>query len=105
MKKSILIAIVVLSTAGISLAQDRTQRVDNRQTVQRERIHQGRASGEVTRSEAAALNADQRHIRRAERRSRADGDVTAREKRRLDRHQDRASRRIHRAKHNQADAN
>jgi hypothetical protein len=46
------------------------------------------------------LNKQQRHIRRSERRAKADGDVTVREKARLERKQDRASRNVRRAKNN-----
>lgn len=86
-------------------AQERTPKADTRERAQRGRIAEGRASGEVTTREAAALNAQQRNIRRTERRAKADGDVTVRERRKLDRKQDRASRNIRRAKKNNVDNN
>lgn len=88
-----------------SYAQTKTKRADVRQNVQRVRIADGRIDGEVTRREAAALNAEQRHIRRAERRAKSDGEVTRNEKRRLERKQNRANRHIRRAKHNEIDNN
>lgn len=94
---------LMISLAGF--AQDRTPRTNARQVAQRARIHEGRVDGEVTKREAAALNAEQRHIRRAERRAKSDGTVTPAEKRRLERKQNRASRHIRRAKHNQIDNN
>jgi hypothetical protein len=100
------IMVVFMLLLGVSLfAQDRTPKVNARQGAQRGRIAEGRASGEVTNREAAALNSQQRHIRRSERRAKADGDVTVRERRQLDRKQDRASRNIRRAKNNNIDNN
>ena len=89
---------MLFSAAGF--AQDRTPRADVREGAQRTRIHEGRKDGEVTNREAAALNSQQRHIRRSERRAKADGDVTPAERRRLEKKQDRASRNIRRAKNN-----
>lgn len=98
----IMALLLTTSIAGYSQAAPRT---DKRQVAQRARIAEGRQDGEVTRKEAAALNAQQRHIRRNERRAEADGEVTVSEQRRLDRKQNRASRNIRRAKHNQIDNN
>jgi hypothetical protein len=100
MKKLFLIGVVVSLSATMALAQDRTIRADERQMAQRTRIHQGRESGDITRREAVSLREDQRHIRRSERRAKADGDVSRYERRRLERKQDRASRRIHHARNN-----
>ena len=76
-----------------------SDRVDARQDLQADRIRQGVASGELTRPETARLVEQQRHIRRLERRTEADGQVTAREAARVEAAQDRASRRIYHAKH------
>lgn len=105
MKKTILVAAVLLLFGTLTFAQDRTPRTNARQGAQRARIHDGRQDGEVTNREAAALNAEQRHIRRSERRAKSDGNVTLQERRRLERKQDRANRHIRRAKHNAADTN
>jgi hypothetical protein len=105
MKRHFVLAAVFALLGVAVLAQDRTPRVNARQGVQRGRIAEGRAGGEITRGEAAALNRQQRHIRRSERRAKSDGDVTLAERRRLDRKQDRASRNIRRAKRNNIDRN
>ena len=75
-------------------------RVDRRQDKQRSRIIQGRRSGELTRGEAHRLKKQQKKINRMERRFSRDGYLSARERYRLERAQDRASRRIARLKHN-----
>lgn len=77
-----------------------TPRVDARQAEQAQRIEQGRASGELTRHEAHSLKREQRHIARAKARAQADGVVTAKERARLARLQDHASRDIARDRHN-----
>lgn len=105
MKKIAVLLGVMMLTITLAQAQDRTPRANARQGAQRGRIVEGRQSGELTNGEAAALNAEQRHIRRSERRAKADGDVTLREKRKLERKQDRASRHIRRAKNNELDKN
>ena len=100
----ILIPVFTLA-AAVAFAQERTPRVNTREAVQQTRIAQGHQSGELTRGETHALRTEQRHIRRSERRAKADGDVTVAERRRLDRKQDRANRHIRRAKNNGLDNN
>lgn len=81
MKKHILI-FSVLSLLSVALyAQDATPRTNVRQKAQRG------------------------HIRRSERRAKADGTVTVAEKRKLERKQDRANRNIRRAKNNSVTPN
>jgi Spy/CpxP family protein refolding chaperone len=87
-------------TASIAAAHSQTPRVDRRQAVQHARIQGGVQSGALTRGEAARLRAGQAHVRRVERRAKADGVVTPRERAKLDRKQDTQSRRIARLKHN-----
>jgi hypothetical protein len=103
MKKIIFVPFILIAT--IAFSQERTPRADVRQATQQTRIAQGHASGELTRHETRALRTEQRHIRRSERRVKADGDVTVAERRRLDRKQDRATRNIRRAKNNPVDTN
>lgn len=100
MKKLIVVTSLFVLINMVASAQDRMPRANARQGAQRTRIHDGRQDGEITNKEAAALNSQQRHIRRSERRAKADGDVTPSERRRLEKKQDRASRNIRRAKHN-----
>ncbi|MEX2234898.1 MAG: hypothetical protein WD824_22230 [Cyclobacteriaceae bacterium] len=98
MKKILFGSLLVLFLAGMAQAQT-TPAVDGRQAAQRSRINQGVASGEVTRTEAAELRSDQRRIKRAEQRVKADGNVTRNERVRLTRKQNQASRKIRREKH------
>jgi hypothetical protein len=101
MKRTLLFfSFILLINVGL-LAQETTPKVDARQNAQQQRIQQGKQSGEISRNEAARVRKEQKHIRRAERRAKADGDVTAAERRKLDRKQDRASRHIHRANNNE----
>lgn len=74
---------------------------DVRQKSQRVRIHAGVNSGEITRPEQRRLNTQQRHIRRVERRAKADGVYTPRERRIVNRKQNQASRNIKRKKTNE----
>lgn len=74
--------------------------LDARQHRQHHRIREGRRTGEITRGEARQLYRQQARIDRMERRFTADGHVTGRERRHLDRALDRASRQIRQAKHN-----
>lgn len=100
MKTFVIAAFFSLFITTTVFSQARTPKVNGRQKAQRVRIAEGRQSGEITNGEAAALNAQQRHIRRSERRAKADGRVTVVERKRLDNKQDRASRNIRRAKRN-----
>ncbi|MBL8299268.1 MAG: hypothetical protein JNN30_13095 [Rhodanobacteraceae bacterium] len=86
-----------LLLAGAASAQ--TPAVDQRQADQRARINQGVASDELTRREAVHLRAEQAHIRQQEREAKADGVVTRRERRQLQRELDRSSAHIYEQKH------
>ncbi|MBV6417504.1 MAG: hypothetical protein CMLOHMNK_02225 [Steroidobacteraceae bacterium] len=84
--------------SGVALA-DGTPRLDKREHHQRERIEQGMKSGELTRPEAHRLVHGQVQLRKMERHAKADGDVTARERARLEWKADKQSARIYRQKH------
>jgi len=84
MKQIFSIAILLMLSLAAQ-AQSQTKRADTRQKAQRVRIADGRQDGELTNREAAALNKQQRHIRRTERRVKADGVVTPQEKMKLER--------------------
>lgn len=73
--------------------------VGSRQTHQQARIAQGVRSGELTRSEVARLEREQRAIEGLRRASWSDGHLSAGERLRLDAAQDRASRHIASQKH------
>jgi len=102
------IALAATLACGFAQAQERSyggrsasggDRVDTRQARQSDRIRSGVANGDLTRREASTLRSEQRGIRQMERHARADGVVTPRESRRLDRAQDRASRNINQQRH------
>jgi len=101
MNKSILFAaLAVIATAPV-LAD--TPRLDAREFNQRARIHNGVASGELTRPETRRLAAGQVHLRRAEARAKSDGVVTGRERAYLQHEANQQSRRIYRQKHDAQD--
>jgi len=71
-----------------------THRIDHREANQQARIDAGVASGQLTRREAFRLEAEQARIRHAEARAKADGVVTLRERRELERMQREANANI-----------
>lgn len=73
--------------------------LDQRQYNQAERIKQGVRSGELTRVETKGLVRGQVQLRRMEARARSDGEVTARERGRLQKKANIESRKIYRQKH------
>lgn len=94
-------ALLALAGLGAFAAHAETDglRMDRREDRQAERIHQGVASGELTRREQAHLALREERIDRMEGRIKADGKVTGREAMRMERAQDKASRRIALNKH------
>jgi hypothetical protein len=102
MKKTFLVAALILVTAPVLAG---TPRYDARQHNQRERIVNGVQSGELTMRETRRLAAGQVHLNRVERRAKADGVVTARERAHLQHEANQQSRRIHRQKHDAQDRN
>lgn len=70
------------------------------QPGQRARIHEGIKSGELTRSETARLQHDERMFHRDRRRSMRDGHLSRAERRHLRMERKRHSREIFRMKHN-----
>ena len=101
MKRTLTLLLAVVALAAMaSMASADPARVERRECRQHERIHAGVMNGQLTRPEAARLRAGQRHVDRMERRADRDGQVSMRERTRLERAQDRQSRRIYRLKHN-----
>jgi hypothetical protein len=76
-----------------------TPRIDQRQANQDKRIDQGVASGQLTRHETRRLDREQAAIQRTEHRAKADGVVTAKERKHLTKMQNRASKDIAQQKH------
>ncbi len=103
MKKLIALLSFVALVGIIQTHAQQTPIVDQRQSAQRHRIHDGVASGELTRREAVDARHDQRRIRRSERRAKADGVVTPKERARLHHKENIASRELRRDKHDQHD--
>jgi len=103
MKRTVMIALLAAVMTGFAAMADAhpaTPRIDRREARQHARIHQGVRSGELTRGEAARLRAGQRQVHRIERRAKADGHVSGRERARIQRIQNRENRAIYRLKHN-----
>lgn len=85
---------------GIPHAGIRHSTINHRQLKQVRRIGQGIRSGELTRGEAIRLGQQQKRINQQKRRLKADGTFTKRERIRVHKHQNRASKNIYRKKHN-----
>jgi hypothetical protein len=92
---ALLLAVTAGGLRADSLATDR-------QENQQQRINQGEASGELTKGEAARDEAHHKAIGKEIRHDRKEngGKLTGKEKRHINRQQNRESRRIHRTKHN-----
>ena len=100
MHKQHLVLALCLAAAGGAFAQTAaTPGIDQRAANEQKRIDQGVASGQLTPREAKRMEGRQAHIAKEETRAKSDGVVTAKERRRLVRHQDDASRAIYRQKH------
>jgi len=99
----------ILAGLGLALivmagtASAGTPRYDARQAHQQQRIANGLKSGELTAREARRLEAGQVHLNRVERRAKADGVVTARERAHMQHEENQQSRRIYRQKHDAQD--
>lgn len=91
---------IALAVPVLAFAQANTPRVDQRQANQLRRIDQGVATGRLTPREARHLQHGQRRVARMERRAKADGVVTRRERARLRAAQNRQDQRIYALKHN-----
>ena len=108
MKKSgrILIGAVVVTLIGTCGAYAGTNDpvIQQRERNQQYRIDQGIKSGELTPREAGKLEAGQARVQQNEARMKADGNLTAQERRTLTKEQNRASKNIYRKKHNKRKA-
>jgi hypothetical protein len=93
----LLLALVTVTSAGF--AQTKTPRVTKRQENQQKRIAHGVKSGELTAKETEHLEAREVKIQHDKKEAKADGVVTAKERVKLNREENRASRAIRRQKH------
>ncbi len=99
-----LILASLLVCAAIGAPSASAGKLTDRRERQLDRIDQGVQNGSLRRGEEHRLRHEQGKIRRTARRMRADdGKLGRRERSRLNRMQDRASRHIFRAKHNRRD--
>lgn len=98
--KLVLVFGMLAMFVGMSSADPVCRRVDRREARQHLRIRQGFEHGQLTRVERRRLGAGQLRVRAMERRMKADGRLTVRERIRLNRALDRQSRVIYRLKHN-----
>jgi len=96
---SLIAALGLLAVSAPASAQTATPGVNARQAHERARIHQGVASGELTRPEAARLRAREADIRQDKQAARADGSVTRDERQDIRQDERQASRAIYRQKH------
>jgi hypothetical protein len=96
----VLAGIICMAASGTALAGTYSPVIDQRQINQDRRIQHGIESGRLTPREAGRLEAQQARIEHREARMKADGHLTAAERRQLTRLQDRASRNIYHKKHN-----
>jgi hypothetical protein len=99
MKKKIMFAALLIIGFAVASSAQNTPKVDAREANQKARIRDGVKDGELTKKEAKGMRAEQRHIKKVEHRAKADGEVTAAERAKLDRKQDRASKHIAKQKH------
>lgn len=96
----ILSTVFVLGMSVATFAQNtNTPRVDRRERNQQRRIRRGVRSGELTHREARRLERQQAVTHAEEAAAKADGKVTKRERRHLNRRENRTSRHIYRQKH------
>lgn len=75
-----------------------------REKHQDKRIEKGMANGEISKHEAKRLKMEQRGIDRVQKRAEADGQVSDKERARIDRMQDRAGKDIKRQRHDEQKA-
>jgi len=94
-----LLAALVAGAPVAGFAQTDAPGVDKRQHRQQQRIIRGVKSGELTARETRRLVHAERHVAREERRYKADGRLTPRERADLHRDLTRSSRQIRRQKH------
>lgn len=98
--KILILAVATLFTAS---GAAEARRMDKRENRQGQRIHQGIKSGEVTKREAKKLIRGQKKVHAMENQAMADGDFSLEEKARIEHAQDKQSKKIFRAKHNERD--
>lgn len=97
--KRIFLAAILLAATSNTFAQTATPGVRHRQVRQQQRIGQGVNSGSLTPRETGHLEAREAKIQQDKQAAKSDGVVTGRERAKLHREENRASRAIYRQKH------
>lgn len=100
MKRLLILLLAAGLFGSVTYAQTATPKVTKRQTHQQQRIKGGVKSGELTKGEAAKLEAQQGKIAVDKAKAKSDGVITGKERAKLHREQDRANKNIYRKKHN-----
>lgn len=100
MSKIVAAALALISMSTVASAYDgRQSQIDRRESYQERRIQQGVRSGEITRSEARQLEAEQARIRQMERNAARDGHISRSEAAQIRATQNAASRHIYQESH------
>lgn len=94
--KNLFLGIAIIAF-GISYAQ---QREDMNLRGEKKRVAQGIRTGEINRKEAKIIHKEAKDVKRAERKAKADGIITPRERARIAKQDRQLDKTIHRAKHN-----
>jgi uncharacterized membrane protein YebE (DUF533 family) len=89
-----------LSATTFASGGSNTPIVDKREKRQQKRIKDGLRNGSLTKKEALRLEVEQARIRNMERKAKADGVVTFKERAKLQRELNQSSRHIRNKKHN-----
>ncbi|MBF9219875.1 hypothetical protein [Hymenobacter ruricola] len=96
---SLATALGLLAVSHTASAQTATPNLNERQRNQRARIHNGVANGDLTRAEADRLKAREAAIKEQKQTAKADGVVTRDERQDIRHDENKASRAIHRQRH------
>ncbi len=100
MATSAILAALLAGTVALPVAAaERERGIDGRQNAQQNRIQRGVREGDLTRGEASRLRGEARSVRREARAFAADGNLSAGERRHLNRDLNRTSRDIYRQRH------
>lgn len=94
-----LVSIIGVTLAFGAAAQTATPTIDQRQANQQARIDNGKATGTLSKREAARMQAGQNKVAGMEAAAKADGKVTRRERAAITKEQNKQGRRIRAQKH------
>lgn len=94
-----ILAVACCAATFAATAQTQTNVADARQDRQANRITKGQATGQLSKQEAARLNAGQARVAGMKAGAKADGKVTRAERAAIQKEQNKQSRRIKKQKH------